>query len=121
MQISLAESLKGAIKTYSFPNCLKLADIISFHKKGRHANKENCRLVSILVTLSKILERILFEQNVSLFNKFQSNQQCVFRKRYCTQYCLLNLLEKWKNSFDKGKSFRALITDPSKAFDCLNH
>ena len=55
------------------------------------------------------------------FNKFQSDQQCVFRKEYCTQYCLLNLLEKWKNSVGKGKSFRALITDRSKAFDCLNH
>ena len=32
-----------------------------------------------------------------------------------------NLLEKWKNSVDKGKAFGALLTDLSKAFDCLNH
>ena len=37
------------------------------------------------------------------------------------QYCLLNLLEKWKNSVDKGKFFGAFLTDLSKAFDCLNH
>ena len=30
-------------------------------------------------------------------------------------------IEKWKNSVDKGKSFGALLTDLSKAFDCLDH
>ena len=33
----------------------------------------------------------------------------------------MNLLEKWRNSVDKGKSFGALLTDLSKAFDCLDH
>ena len=90
-------------------------------KKGRKDNKENYRLVSILPTLSKILERILFEQISVYFDKFLSDQQCGFRKGYSTQHCLLNLLEKWKNSVDKGKVFGALLTDLSKAFDCLDH
>ena len=90
-------------------------------KKGRKDNKENYRLVSILPTLSKILERILFEQVSVYFDKFLSDQQCEFRKGYSTQHCLLNLLEKWKNSVDKGKVFGALLTDLSKAFDCLDH
>ena len=55
------------------------------------------------------------------FDKILSDQQCKFRKGYCTQHCLLNLLEKWKNSVDKNKSFAALLTDLSKAFDCLDH
>ena len=55
------------------------------------------------------------------FDKFLSDQQCGFRKGYSTQHCLLNLLEKWKNSVGKGKSFGTLLTDLSKAFDCLDH
>ena len=55
------------------------------------------------------------------FDKFLSDQQCGFRKGYSTLDCLLNLLEKWKNSVDKGKSFGALLTDLSKAYDCLDH
>ena len=55
------------------------------------------------------------------FDKFLSYQQCGFRKGYSTLDCLLNLLEKWKNSVDKGKSFGALLTDLSKAYDCLDH
>ena len=31
------------------------------------------------------------------------------------------MLEKWKSSVDKGKVFRVLLTDLSKAFDCLSH
>ena len=31
------------------------------------------------------------------------------------------MLEKWKRSIDRGKVFSALLTDLSKAFDCLNH
>ena len=30
------------------------------------------------------------------------------------------MLEKWKNAVDKGKCFGALLTDFSKAFDCLS-
>ena len=55
------------------------------------------------------------------FDEFLSNQQCGFWKGYTTQHCLLNLLEKWKNSVDKGKSLRALLTDLSKTFDRLHH
>ena len=31
------------------------------------------------------------------------------------------VIGKWKNAVDKGKMFGALLTDLSKAFDCLNH
>ena len=31
------------------------------------------------------------------------------------------MLKKCKNTLDKGKCFGALLTDLSKAFDCLSH
>ena len=31
------------------------------------------------------------------------------------------MIEKWKNSVDKGKNFAAHLTNLSKAFDCLPH
>ena len=54
-------------------------------------------------------------------DSYLSNQQCEFRKGYTPRYCLLVMLEKWKNAVDKGKCFGALQTDLSKAFDCLSH
>ena len=31
------------------------------------------------------------------------------------------MIEKWRNSLDQGKFFGALLTDLSKAFECLPH
>ena len=31
------------------------------------------------------------------------------------------MLEKWKSTVDNKKVFGALLTDLSKAFDCLSH
>ena len=31
------------------------------------------------------------------------------------------MLEKWKSAVDKGKYFGALLTDLSKAFECISH
>ena len=117
----LCETVNCTIKTSNFPSCLMLADITPLHKKGRKDNKENYRPVSILPTLSKIFERILFEQISGFFDNFLSEKQCGFEKGYSTQHCLVNLLEKWKSFVDKGKTFGALLTDLSKAFDCLDH
>ena len=75
----LAESLNGEIKTYNFRNCLKLVNITHLHIKRR---KENEGPVSILPTLSKILERIPCKLISVYFDKFLSDQQCGFRKRY---------------------------------------
>ena len=45
---------------------------------------------------------------------------CGFRKGYNTQYYLMVMLEKWKMPSIK-KVAGALLTDLSKAFDCLHH
>ena len=54
-------------------------------------------------------------------DSYLSKQQYGFRKGYSTQYCLLVMLEKWKNAVDKGKYFRALLTDLPETSDCLSH
>ena len=47
--------------------------------------------------------------------------QCGFRKGFNTQQCLIGIIEKAKRIMDKGGHFNALLTDLSKAFDCLPH
>ena len=69
----------------------------------------------------KVYERISFKQIGTFMDNFFSKFQCGFRKGYGTQQYLLALIEKWKSVVDKGKSFGALLTDLSKAFDCLPH
>ena len=50
-----------------------------------------------------------------------SNYQCRFRRSYNAQHCLTILIEKYKKSVDNGGAFGALLTEFSKAFDCLSH
>ena len=104
-----------------FPNKLKLADVCPVYKHGGRNDKSNYRPVSILPAISKIYERLLFYQLNYFFDLKLSQYQCGFRKGYSSQYCLLLMLEKWKKSVDNGGSAGMLLTDLSKAFDCLSH
>ena len=42
-------------------------------------------------------------------------------KNFSAQHCLIVMLEKWKKCTDQKGSAGALLTDLSKAFDCLIH
>ena len=117
----LCTNINSSFKSSSFPSCLKMADVTPLHKKGKKDLKENYRPVSILPVFSKVFERSMFAQMPSFFDNFLSKQQCGFRKGYSTQQCLLALLEKRKRAVDSGQMFGALLTDLSKAFECLDH
>ena len=99
----------------------KLADVTPIFKKGSKTLKDNYRPISILPNVSKIFERPIFKQISAFFDNIFSTYQCGFRKGYSAQHCLVAMLEKWKFCNDKKKSFGALLTDLSKAFDCLSH
>ena len=49
-----------------------------------------------------------------------SKYQCGFHKGFNAQRCLVSMIEKWKESVDNGGAFGSLMTDLSKAFDCLH-
>ena len=115
------ENINYCIVNSDFPSELKLADVIPVHKKNSKNVKDNYRPVSILSNISKLYERAIYEQLQSYFEKIFSKFQCGFRKGYNAQNCLLVLIEKWKESIDNGGAFGALLTDLSKAFDCLSH
>ena len=100
---------------------MKNANVIPVFKKGSKNLKENYRPISILSNVSKLFERPIFNQISVYFERIFSRFQCGFRKGYKSQDALLAMIEKLKRSVDKGETFGALMTDLSKAFDCLSH
>ena len=74
--------------------------------------------MSILTKISKIYEKLLYDQLSKYFDSLLATNQCGFRKGFSSQYCLLVMLEKFKEAIDRGNQFGALLTDLSKAFDC---
>ena len=77
--------------------------------------------MSILPSVSKIFERDMEKQISSYMEKFLSPFLCGFRKGFGTQHYLMVMLELFKKGLDQGKAVGALLTDLSKAFDCINH
>ena len=77
--------------------------------------------MSILPVISKIYERLMYDQMYKYFDQIFSKFQCGFRKGFSTQNCLLYIIENWKESLDQGGHYGTLLTDLSKAFDCIMH
>ena len=65
--------------------------------------------------MSKVYEKCLYKQIENYMDNILSNFQCGFRKGF------IGMIEKAKSIMDKGGHFSALLTDLSKAFDCLPH
>ena len=107
----ISNNFNHCIDEGKFPYELKHADVIPVHKKKDKCVKENYRPVSILTNISKVYEKLLYNQLLSFFET--SPNQIHFRKGY-----LLVVIEKFKDSIDK--KFGALLTDLSKVFDCID-
>ena len=111
--------------TFSEISCvssvLKHADIAPVHKKEIKSDKANYRPVSILPNLSKIYEKLMFQQLYEHFISILSPKQCEFRKGYSAQNCLNVMLERLKESRDKAEEFGAFFIDISNAFNCIDH
>ena len=107
-----------------FPDDLKRAEVIPVSKKDIKKDsktlKENYRPVSILSNVPKIYETCLYNELSNYFEDIFSDYQFDFRKGISIQQSLI-ILETWKKPIDNKESFRALLTDLSEAFDCVNH
>ena len=100
---------------------MKLADVTPVYKKRSKNSKDNYRPVSILSNISEIYESCIYDQIQLFFDSLLPKYQCGIRRGYNAQRCLIILTEKWKKSVDNVGAFDALLTDLSKAFDCLPH
>ena len=71
--------------------------------------------------MSKVFGRIMYTQIESFMEDKLLKLLTGFRKNYSTQHCLINMLEKWKNTLDKGGFVCAMFMDLPKAFDTMNY
>ena len=100
----------------SFPDSLKLGNITPFYKNDEPTDKGNYRPVSVLPLLSKIFERLIYDQLNEYLEQYLNTLLCGFRKAHCIQYALFSLLqtEQYKSGF-----VGSVLMDLSKAYDCL--
>lgn len=117
----LCNLFNTALEEGIFPHDLKYANVSPLFKKDDRTNKENYRPISILPCISKIFERIMFQQISFYITSIVSPYLCGFRKGYNTQHALLRLLDKLNRNLDKKHSVGLFFMDLSKAFDSIPH
>ena len=89
------------------------------HKKKDRTNKCNYRLVSILPLLSKVFEKIMFDQLYIYVNNFLNGLLFGFRKVHSTKHALFKLLQSWQGELDKFGFIGTILMDLLKAYDYL--
>ena len=76
----------------------------------------NYRPISILPTLSKVYEKLLYHQMYPNFDKLFSKFQYGFVKGFNAQHCLITMIEKWWRSVDEGGQARCSSNWSFKSF-----
>lgn len=115
--------LNCILETSNFPIDWKKALIIPVPKISNPTTYADLRPISILPTLSKILERIIYNQMNDFFNanNILPPQQSGFRQSYSTVTALLDVTDNIARAVDDKETTALVLLDYSKAFDTVNH
>jgi len=120
---SFTDFINLSFKKVSYPMEWKRANVIPLYKKDNRSSITNYRPVSLLPSLSKICEKVVFLRlysylnGIDFFYKFQSG----FRLGDSTVNQLIHLVHNVYQSLDNGSEVRIVFLDISKAFDKVWH
>jgi len=119
LTLIINQSLRHGI----FPEKLKIAKVIPVYKNGDETITTNYRPISLLPSISKIFEKVIFSQ---IHNHFKLHQlyfpsQYGFRELHSTEHAAIELIDKITLEMDRGNIPITIFIDMSKAFDTINH
>lgn len=105
-----------------FPFVLKQALITPVHKGGDLSDVNNYRPISVLTSLSKVIEKLINSRLISYLNKFNilSNSQYGFRREMSTVDAVEALTSLIVDDLDHGKKCLTVFLDLKKAFDTVS-
>ncbi|CAB4019684.1 Hypothetical predicted protein [Paramuricea clavata] len=107
----------------TFPNAEKCGKVIPIYKSEDRASFDNYRPISVLNTVSKVIERIAHQQITDYLerNQLLCPQQFGFRRGKCTQHAVTYLNEHIRQNMDKSRCTGVVYLDLRKAFDTVSH
>ena len=106
-----------------FPNVWKYSLITPIQKVKKPTSPSDYRPISILCSLSKCLERIVFQQVTNYLDQCNLHDpyQSGFRKNFSTQTALLKLTDDIRQGIDKRMVTILVLFDFTNAFGLVNH
>ena len=106
-----------------FPQIFKTTKVIPIHKSDNKKLVSNYRPISLLPSLSKVLEKVIKHRLVNFFNKHNVlyDYQCGFRKKHSVINALLDVTTLTYDAMQKNSYTALLLMDIRKAFDTVSH
>ena len=119
LSIIIGKSLRDGV----FPASFKKARVVPLHKGGCTSDVGNYRPVSVLPMMSKIFERVVFNQLIDFLDKYNllNPSQYGFRAGKSTSLAVMDHLQYVYENLDSGNIVVSIFLDFSKAFDCIEH
>ena len=115
--------INQCIHTGIYPDQLKLSRVKPLHKRGDKTQFGNYRPIALLPSLSKIFERVMFDQLLAYLSN--NNLLCInqfgFRPGHSTELAALRLVDHLIAQMDMYNVPTHIYIDLSKAFDTLDH
>ena len=119
----LTELFNLSLKSGEYPDDWKLAKVSPVFKAGKRNDPNNYRPISILSTISRVFEKLVYEQiyNYLTKNNLLDSRQSGFRSLHSTVTAFLDLTNQWCFNIDRGLVSGILFLDLKKAFDTVDH
>ena len=120
---SITKLLNLSIRTGNFPEIWKCSKVAALFKAVDRTNASNYRPISILPTMSKILEKVVHSQFYDLLNSNNliSTKQFGFRPKLSTTSALTSFADEVLLHMESGELCGAVFLDLTKAFDTVDH
>ena len=106
-----------------FPTEMKKTDTVPLYKSKDKDDKNNYRPISLLLTVSKLLEKIMYSRTYNFLTKYNQiySSQYGFRTGHSCQDAIADLIGEIARNLDEGLYTIGVFLDLSKAFDTLEH
>ncbi len=119
----LTKLINRSIEQCHFPNNWKSAKVVALFEAGDQSDCNNYHPISILPTVSKIIERAVHSQFYAYLceNKLLLVRQFSFWWNRSTTSALLQFTDELLRNMDHGKVNGIVYLDIKKAFDTVNH
>ena len=119
----LTELFNLSLKSGEYPDDWKLAKVSPVFKAGERNDPNNSRPISISSTISRVFEKLVYEQiyNYLTKNNLLDSRQSGFRSLHSTVTAFLDLTNQWCFNIDRGLVSGILFLDLKKAFDTVDH